>query len=156
MPRDTRRHFLTTALVAGGAGLSLADVMRLRAENVSQQADPDTAVIQVWLGGGPSQFETLDPKPNAPEEIRGPYSPIATKWPGILFCEMLPKTSQIADKTAISQRSISSRVRRSATWTTTAAARFWRLCAHKASYSARVSVRRMRRSTRPRAHLRAS
>lgn len=102
MPRDTRRHFLKSTLLAGGAGLSLADVMRLRAENASLTADRNTAVIQVWLGGGPSQFETFDPKPNAPEEIRGPYrSPTATKLPGIIFCEKLPKTSQIVDKTAI-------------------------------------------------------
>ena len=102
MPRGTRRHFLKSSLLAGGAGLSLADVMRLRAANVEQPTDSDTAVIQVWLGGGPSQFETFDPKPNASEEIRGPYnSPIATKWPGILFCEKLPMTSQIVDKTAI-------------------------------------------------------
>ena len=90
MPRSTRRHFLESTLLAGGAGLSLADVMRLRAENVRQPAECDTAVIQVWLGGGPSQFETFDPKPHAPEEIRGPYnSPIATKWPGIIFCEKI-------------------------------------------------------------------
>ncbi len=102
MPRETRRHFLKSTLLAGGAGLSLGEVMRLRAENSSRPTESDTAVIQVWLGGGPSQFETFDPKPHAPEEIRGPYhSPIATKWPGILFCEKLPKTAQIADKTAI-------------------------------------------------------
>ena len=102
MPRSTRRRFLESTLLAGGAGLSLPDVMRLRAENLRQPAESDTAVIQVWLGGGPSQFETFDPKPHAPEEIRGPYnSPIATKWPGIIFCEKLPKTSQIVDKTAI-------------------------------------------------------
>ncbi|MBP88391.1 MAG: hypothetical protein CMJ64_17030 [Planctomycetaceae bacterium] len=99
MPRETRRRFLKSSLLAGGAGLSLADVLRLRAENAD--AASDTAVIQVWLGGGPSQFETFDPKPDTPEEIRGPYSPIATKWPGVLFCEKLPKTAQVVDRAAI-------------------------------------------------------
>jgi hypothetical protein len=89
-------------LIAGGAGLSLADVLRLRAEN----ADPavpsdDTAIIQIWLGGGPSQFETFDPKPEAAEEIRGPYNSIATKLPGIRFCETLPRTAQVLDRAAI-------------------------------------------------------
>jgi hypothetical protein len=62
---------------------------------------PDTAVIQVWLGGGPSQFETFDPKPEAPPEIRGPYKAISSKLPGALVCEMLPLTAAVLDKTAI-------------------------------------------------------
>ena len=54
------------------------------------RAAPDTAVIQIWLGGGPSQFETFDPKPLAPVEIRGPYRAIPSKLPGALVCEMMP------------------------------------------------------------------
>ncbi|HAY78702.1 MAG TPA: DUF1501 domain-containing protein [Planctomycetaceae bacterium] len=101
MARQTRRQFLRTSVMAGGAGLSLGDVLQLRAANGDPSVAKDTAVIQIWLGGGPSQFETFDPKPDTSEEIRGPYSPIATRWPGVSFCEMLPKTAQIADKTAI-------------------------------------------------------
>lgn len=107
----SRRRFLQDAgsVLAGGAGLSLADIVRLRAAEPLEQGTSaqspipsDTAVIQVWLGGGPSQFETFDPKPLASEEIRGPYgSPIATKHPGILFCEKLPRTAQVVDRAAI-------------------------------------------------------
>lgn len=100
----SRRRFLQTTLSAGGAGLSLADILRLQAHANDGQAGvsrPDTAVIQIWLGGGPSQFETFDPKPNAPIEYRGPYDPIQTKLPGILFCEKLPMTAQVIDKAAI-------------------------------------------------------
>lgn len=96
-----RRRFLTSTLLAGGAGLSLSDICRLRAEQPSPAGHTDTAVIQVWLGGGPSQFETLDPKPSAPIEFRGPYSAIQTKLPGVLACEKLPLTAQVLDRAAV-------------------------------------------------------
>ena len=95
----TRRQFSQTALMAGGAGLSLGQVLRLQAASVQPQRD--TAVIQIWLGGGHSQFETFDPKPLAPAEIRGPYESIPTRLPGISFCEKLPRTSQVIDRAAI-------------------------------------------------------
>ncbi|MSR57593.1 MAG: DUF1501 domain-containing protein [Planctomycetaceae bacterium] len=58
-------------------------------------------VIYLWLQGGPPQHETFDPKPEAPAEIRGEFSPIATNVPGIQFSELLPRTAAIADKLAI-------------------------------------------------------
>lgn len=58
-------------------------------------------VIFLWLQGGPPQHETFDPKPDAPAEIRGPFRPIATNVPGIQFCELLPRTSRIADQLAV-------------------------------------------------------
>lgn len=55
-----RRHFLHASLLAGGAGLSLADILRQQAFAESTgKSTADTAVIQIWLGGGPSQFETF-------------------------------------------------------------------------------------------------
>lgn len=99
--RTGRRQFLTSSLLAGGVGLTLGDVCRLRAEQSPSSGHHDTAVIQVWLGGGPSQFETLDPKPNAPIEFRGPYSAIQTKLPGVLACEKLPLTAQVLDRAAV-------------------------------------------------------
>jgi hypothetical protein len=98
----SRRRFLTTSLFAGGAGLALSDVLRWRSWAAEQgQTAADTSVIQIWLGGGPSQFETFDPKPLAPVEIRGPYRSIASKLPGVRVCEMLPRTSAVLDKTAL-------------------------------------------------------
>jgi|SRR5581483_11175770 len=73
----SRRWFLQTGL-AGLAGLSLADTLRLRAATPNQ--DP-RAVILFWLSGGPSQIDTWDPKPEAPQEIRGPYRTAATSVP---------------------------------------------------------------------------
>lgn len=46
--------------------------------------------ILVWLDGGPSHFETFDPKPTAPAEVRGPLRSIATSVPGIEVAESLP------------------------------------------------------------------
>ncbi len=108
-PQKSRRRFLHSTLSAGGAGLLLDDVLRLQAASNAQETSgnaattstPDTAVIQIWLGGGPSQFETFDPKPAAPAEIRGPYSAIDTKLTGVQFCEKLPMTAQVADRAAI-------------------------------------------------------
>ncbi|MEO2027641.1 MAG: DUF1501 domain-containing protein [Fuerstiella sp.] len=58
-------------------------------------------VIFLYLAGGPPQHETFDPKPNAPDGIRGPFRPISTNIPGIQFCELLPRTAGIADKLAV-------------------------------------------------------
>lgn len=98
----SRRRFLTASLLAGGAGLGLPDILRLRAAAADSGREvPDTSVIQIWLGGGPSQFETFDPKPEAPVEIRGPYGAIPSKLPGALVCDMLPLTAGVLDRTAI-------------------------------------------------------
>src|SRR3954471_9209750 len=100
--RISRRRFLETSLLAGGCGLSLADVLRLRAEaRAVGGASSDTGVIQVWLGGGPSQFETFDPKPDAPVAIRGPFASISSRLPGVRVCEKLPLTAQLLDRCAL-------------------------------------------------------
>lgn len=58
-------------------------------------------LIYLYLSGGPSQYETFDPKPNAPLEIRGSFKPISTNVPGIQLSELLPRTASIADRLAI-------------------------------------------------------
>ena len=101
-PKVSRRKFMMSTLKAGGAGLALGDILRMQARGAEQgPVKPDTAVIQIWLGGGPSQFETFDPKPLAPIEIRGPYGAIQTKLPGVQVCDMLPLTSQVIDRATI-------------------------------------------------------
>jgi uncharacterized protein (DUF1501 family) len=97
----SRRSFLKIGSL-GLAGLTLPDLLRLRAaEAAAGKEVADTAVIQLWCGGGPTQFETYDPKPNAPAEYRGPLKPIHTKVPGIDICEVFPKQARLADKFAI-------------------------------------------------------
>lgn len=97
-----RRRFLSASLLAGGAGFALGDLLRLRSL-AAEEGRPalDTSVIQIWLGGGPSQFETFDPKPQAPAEVRGPYKAIPSKLTGAPVCEMLPLTAHVLHKTAV-------------------------------------------------------
>jgi hypothetical protein len=53
-------------------------------------------VLLVFTGGGQSQLDTWDPKPNAPEEIRGAFRSISTSVPGIAVCEHLPRLARLA------------------------------------------------------------
>lgn len=96
-----RREFLRVGL-AGFAGVGLADCLRLRAE-AAPAAPPRerTALILVWLHGGPTHLETYDPKPDAPAEFRGPFGAIPTQVPGVYFSELLPRHAALADKFTI-------------------------------------------------------
>ncbi len=88
----TRRELLQVGAL-GALGLTLADSLRLddgRANAASTAKSRDLSCIFLFLEGGPSQFETFDPKPNAPDDVRGPYGPIATDVPGLQICELLP------------------------------------------------------------------
>ena len=55
-------------------------------------------VILLYLYGAVSQIDTLDPKPDAPAEIRGPFRSIATKVPGVRFGEHLPLFAERMDR----------------------------------------------------------
>jgi hypothetical protein len=61
----------------------------------------NTAVILVWLSGGPSHLDIFDPKPAAPSEIRGPFDSIATQVPGVRVGEHLPLLASIMDRLAL-------------------------------------------------------
>ena len=92
-----------TLLQIGGLGLggwTLADHLRLEAATTSPVLR-DTAVIQIFMGGGPSHIDMYDLKPNAPSEIRGEFSPIPSSVPGYQFCEHLPRQAAVMDKLAI-------------------------------------------------------
>lgn len=97
------RRSLLKAGAMGLAGLSLSDVLRLQAASATESAKltTDTAVIFIELAGGPSQFETYDPKPKAPQEIRGPFQSIPTSQPGERFCELLPQQAKLLDKLTV-------------------------------------------------------
>jgi hypothetical protein len=49
----------------------------------------------LYLSGGPAHLDTFDPKPDAPAEIRGEFSPIATSVPGVRFTELLPQSAKL-------------------------------------------------------------
>jgi hypothetical protein len=98
----TRRH----ALQIGGLsllGLNLADTFRA-AEPTDYPSLPDAkgnACIFLWLDGGPSHLETFDPKPDTPDNVRGPYGTIDTNVRGIRIGELMPMMAQHMDKCAI-------------------------------------------------------
>jgi hypothetical protein len=85
----------------GLAGLSLADVLRLRASAAERENKRPRSVIMIWMRGGPSHIDSVDMKPDAPSEIRGEFQPIATNVPGIQICEYLPLLAGMMDKLAI-------------------------------------------------------
>jgi hypothetical protein len=74
-------------------------VLRLRAASGSQGRS--TSVIFVYLGGGASQHETFDPKPEAPVEYRGPFASIPTSLPGVRFSETMPRLASLMHELAI-------------------------------------------------------
>ncbi len=94
------RRALLRAGLTGFTSLTLANLLRLRSAVAAQPRNPK-AVILVWLRGGASHLDTFDPKPDAPSEFRGPYSPIDTNVPGIQISELLPRLARIADRYAL-------------------------------------------------------
>ena len=97
----TRRGILQAGL-GGAVGLSLPDLLRLKAEAAGRGAESrDTAIIYLELAGGPTQHETYDPKPNAPVEYRGPFNPINTSVPGVQLSQLMVEQARIMDKLAV-------------------------------------------------------
>lgn len=101
----TRRDSIALGLgglVAGG----LSGALQATSANAStasinlpgRQAD---ACILIWMDGGPSHYETFDPKPDAPAEIRGEFSTISTQTPGIQFSQLMTKLGGMTDDLAI-------------------------------------------------------
>jgi uncharacterized protein (DUF1501 family) len=94
----TRRDFLRVgALGAGAVGLNLADLTRLGAADRSKQMN----CIILFLVGAPSQLDTWDLKPDAPDTVRGPFKPIKTNVPGIEIGEHFPQMAKMADRYAL-------------------------------------------------------
>ncbi len=96
----TSRRGMLKASLAGMAGLSLPGLLRAReaALKAGRPMDGNRAVILLWMAGGPSHIDTLDPKPDQPENNRGPFGVIPTTHPGIVICEHLPKYARLTDK----------------------------------------------------------
>ncbi|MBD3672991.1 MAG: DUF1501 domain-containing protein [Planctomycetaceae bacterium] len=94
----TRRSFLhsvSATSVAAGC-LSLRDVMSLQAAELRKQGKK---VIVLWMQGGPSQFETFDPKSDS--EIAGETTSIQTAIPGVEIAHAWPETAKALDKATI-------------------------------------------------------
>lgn len=96
----SRRQFLRIGGL-GMAGLSLADLLRLKARGEVRAESRSKSVIMIYLPGGPSHIDMYDMKPDAPTEYRGEFKPIHTNVPGIDICEHMPLQTKIADKLTI-------------------------------------------------------
>jgi uncharacterized protein (DUF1501 family) len=86
------------------AGLSLPQILRLQhAQGAASSRKPgkDVNCIFIFLIGGMSHHDLWDPKPDAPEEIRGDFHPIATRVPGMQVTNLLPHVAGVTDKLAI-------------------------------------------------------
>ncbi|MEK6258854.1 MAG: DUF1501 domain-containing protein [Planctomycetota bacterium] len=102
-----RRRMLMQAGALGVAGLNLPTLLRA-ANGLSGQTPAALngfgrakQCILLFMWGGPSQLDTFDPKPLAPDSIRGPFKPIATNVPGMEWSELFPKLAGQADKLAV-------------------------------------------------------
>jgi hypothetical protein len=96
----SRRNFLKLGTLGLG-GLTLAELLRLKARGAVNPRTGSKSVIYVYLWGGPSHIDTYDMKPDAPVEYRGEFKPIRTNVPGFDICELLPLQAKIADKLAL-------------------------------------------------------
>ncbi len=96
-----RRDFLKAGALGMG-GLMLPDLLRARAA-AAQAGKPtkNTSVVWLWLGGGPTQIETFDPKMSAPSEFRSIVGAVKTNLPGVEFGGVFPKMARQMDKLAI-------------------------------------------------------
>jgi len=93
----TRRDFLQVGTL-GAIGLSLPELMAAKAQGAVAKDHDERSVIMIFNLGAPSQLDLFDMKPDASEEIRGPFKPIHTNVPGIDISEILPLHAKHADK----------------------------------------------------------
>jgi hypothetical protein len=100
----SRRSFVRVGAL-GMAGITLADLLRSRAwgatSATSTNGSRDTAIIHIFLQGGPSHLEMFDPKPDAPKEFRGEFKAISTAIPGVFFNELLGRHAALANKFSV-------------------------------------------------------
>jgi uncharacterized protein (DUF1501 family) len=92
--RPNRREWLRLGGL-GALGLSLPAL--LKAEDAVPAARTGRSCVLFLLQGGPSQLDVWDMKPDAPEEVRGPFRPTATAAPGMRIVEHLPRLAQTAN-----------------------------------------------------------
>jgi len=92
----SRRRFVQSAAAVVAGGLGFRELMAVEAENLRKQGK---AMILLWMQGGPSQFETFDPKPGT--ETGGPTAAISTSVNGIQIADNFPNVAKIMDRIAL-------------------------------------------------------
>ena len=100
-PGYSRREFLRIGTLGLG-GLALPHLLGARTVAAGNKSiTTDKSVIFLYLFGGPSQFETFDPKMSAPEGIRSVNGEIATALPGVMFGASFPQLAKRANQLAV-------------------------------------------------------
>ncbi len=100
----TRRNSIQLGmgtLLAGGLVGAIKAKSHAATNSSSRIASQAKRCILVWMDGGPTHYETFDPKPDAPVEIRGEYPVIQTKLPSVHFSKHMTDLANLADKLAI-------------------------------------------------------
>ena len=100
-PANPSRRELLRIGVLGAAGLALPDLLRWRQAGAAEKRPSADSCILVFCWGSPSQFETFDPKPEAPDGIRGEFGVRRTRLPGVIFGEYLPLLAARNDRFSI-------------------------------------------------------
>jgi hypothetical protein len=102
-PREIHRSILSRRdwLKVGPLALSATAMPSLLATGIAASASTEQiarakSVIYLWMGGGVTHLESLDPKPEAPLEVRGQLGTIETTVPGLQFCESCPDLAKVA------------------------------------------------------------
>ena len=99
--RWRRREFLRVGGLALG-GLTLADLFAVRSRAAARPlALKDRSVIFLFMHGGPSQFETFDPKMDAPSTVRSATGEVKTTIPGVTFGATFQRLARLAHKFSI-------------------------------------------------------
>jgi hypothetical protein len=95
----SRRRLLQIGGI-GLLGLELPELLRAGAATTSsrRRSAAENSCIFIVQYGGASHTDSWDLKPSAPDEMRGPFKPIATNVPGVQICELMPRLAQIADR----------------------------------------------------------
>jgi hypothetical protein len=100
----SRRHFVRLGALTA-LGLSLPDMLRMEAARAEAgkaagkvaKATRAKNVLLIYLGGGLTHHDTFDPKPDAPQEIRGKYGTIPTKLAGVRYSDQMPEMAKLND-----------------------------------------------------------
>src|SRR6266852_5478919 len=95
--RITRRQLLQIGGI-GALGLGLPELLRAGTTDSATARPGKKSCIFIVQYGGASHIDSFDPKPEAPQDIRGPYKPIATSVPGVRIGELLPRLAKLADR----------------------------------------------------------
>jgi hypothetical protein len=94
-----RRQLLRVGTL-GTLGLTLPRLLEAEARGATRRPGARSCIL-LHQFGGPSHLDTFDPKPGAPEEIRGPFPVIPTRVPGVRFSEHVPRLAQLSHRFAL-------------------------------------------------------